>query len=397
VTSGVTAEPAAVVDGDLVLDDHAVDPTTEAAAVADTRPRPRPAPPGRRGGLASLPMRATAAREGTGDREVVALVVVAVVVAAVLAIVWRRDSSEWPDDVRTVAGLQVGDDSVNGVPLRPGTFRVAGELADDLAVPDGTVLLGDVLPTDRARPDPALPGSGWRAHLLVAGDPADAVADLDRQADARGLAPVAGRGCDDELTGGWEPGAVACGFAWRGAGGRELVADLVRGVRTGEGAGDAPASLLRLTLADRTVDPAPDPAAPAGPDPAVPDVALPGGWADPPEAGERLGDGALAALRLPEGADAVVAAWPSADGDATVGAVAELTGDVDAVLGDLAAQLEEATGERPTPEHATLPGGALVRLSASGAGTGGGGDGYVVTATTVGDRTWLTVETAPGG
>ena len=42
MTSGVTAEPAAVVDGDLVLDDHAVDPTTEAAAVADTRPRPRP-------------------------------------------------------------------------------------------------------------------------------------------------------------------------------------------------------------------------------------------------------------------------------------------------------------------------------------------------------------------
>jgi hypothetical protein len=93
---------------------------------------------------------------------------------------------------------------------------------------------------------------------------------------------------------------------------------------------------------------------------------------------------------LPEAADALVAPWPTGDTGLAYGAIAELTGDVDAALADLAAQLSERTGREVPVEHATVPGAAIDRLVAGVPGEGS----YVVTATTVADRTWLTLETS---
>jgi hypothetical protein len=353
---------------------------------------------------------------------IVLVVAVAVVIAVVSAIVWRRPPDD--DDMSAVAertqepdrpfaeradDVVVTDDAVDGVPLRPGTFRAGGELADGLRVPEGTVLLGDVLPTDRAQPSRAEPGSGWRAYLLVAGEMGDVLLDVARQADAAGLVPVAdiaaaagdlppaeAWGCrrDDP---GWH-GRQACRFAWRGAGGRELRAELDRGRRASTGEEDAPVSLLALTVVDRTAGPVPAtaPAVPTMPEFTGTDPGLPGGWAEPPAAGERLGEGvvpaegAVAPLRLPEAADALVAPWPTGDTGLAYGGIAELTGDVDAALADLAAQLRERTGREVPVEHATVPGAAIDRLVAGVPGEGS----YVVTATTVADRTWLTVETS---
>src|SRR5215207_2867078 len=190
----------------------------------------------------------------------------------------------------------------------------------------------------------------------------DVLLDVARQADAAGLVPVAdiaaaagdlppaeAWGCrrDDP---GWH-GRQACRFAWRGAGGRELRAELDRGRRPSTGEEDAPVSLLALTVVDRTAGPVPAtaPAVPTTPVVTGSDPGLPSGWAEPPAAGELLGD-------------------------------------VDAALAALAGQLRERTGQEVPVEHATVPGAAIDRLVAGVPGE----DSYVVTATTVADRTWLT-------
>jgi hypothetical protein len=127
-------------------------------------------------------------------------------------------------------------------------------------------------------------------------------------------------------------------------------------------------------------------------------VPLPGGWGQPTGPGGRLGDGIVpappdglvASLRVPTGAHAVVAAWPTGGNADNYTAILAVTGDVGAVLDDLSAQIDAEVADSLHVEDAEVAGSAITRVSGSDAG----GDYYDLTATTVRGRAWIVVSTS---
>ena len=294
-----------------------------------------------------------------------------------------------------------GTDDVEGVPVLSDAYRTEGELADGLTVPPGTALLGDVLP---ARPflfEGLAEGDGWEAFLLVVGDMAAVLDDLDGQVARLGMEPVSDghyTGCGGSQ---YQPGegVVECRAGWLSD---ELAvsAVLVRGV-VEEGSTSntsRPVSLLTLEVvrldgsgATTTVAPSTTTAAPAPNEPLPPD------WPEPPGPGEHLGDGIVSpdtpevlSLRLPEGANAVVAPWPRGGAVATYGAVVAVTGDSDQVLVDLAEQIDGHFESSFQDSSQEIDGTSIRTIQ----GDNAGGDLLELVATTVGDRTWITVSTS---
>ncbi|MGH9212451.1 MAG: hypothetical protein ACRD2C_17505 [Acidimicrobiales bacterium] len=372
-----------------------------------------------------------------------AVAVAAVLVVAGAGVLVARQS----DDDDAVAGGELDD--VEGVPVLAGAYRTDGELADGLAIPPGTVLLGDVL----LEPFVTAPGRagsgtpGWRAFLLVVGDMSAVLDDLERQASNLGLEsyeewPYA-PGC--EATQYVPPeGLVECGRAWT-SDTVWLWAVTWRGVvPAGSGSQtDRPVSLLTVELgrldpgasATTTAPSAPPPtvvAPPAtqplrtlspatqrelsgpplgldtpartsslqvlqAPPTTTPDSPLPDDWPAPPGPGERLGHGitpddggSVLSLRLPQGAHAVIAPWPTGGNATNYAAIVAVAGDIDSVLADLAAQVHDWFGS-DVHEDATEVDGVAVRTVR---GDDAGGSKLDLTAVTVNDRAWITVSTS---
>jgi hypothetical protein len=266
------------------------------------------------------------------------------------------------------------------------------------------------------------------------------LADLDAQVARLGMAPIP----DEYYAAGCQPssyqppeGLVECRRGWRGP---ELAASavLLRGeVQEGFGSiTSRPVSLLTLEVArldgsgvttasaapgapgppatvapSTTIAPA-APVAPAplsgargevslrvaqDPTPIPPDEPLPTDWPEPPGPGERLGDGItpsdaldeVLSLRLPEGAHAVVAPWPTGGNAANYEAIVAVTGDPDRVLADL---VEQIVGffESDVQDSTEEIDGSPIRTVR---GDQAGGSKLDLVATTVGDRTWITVST----
>jgi hypothetical protein len=405
-------------------------------------------------------------RSGHSTRWLVVAAAVLLVMGGAL-VVARGSGSEGSGTGGLSAGGGVVDggiDDVDGVPVLSGAYRTEGDLADGLMVPPGTVLLGDVLPT---RPfilgSPVDDPPGWEAFLLVVGDMAAVLDDLDAQVARLGMEPIP----DGFYAAGCQPtdyqppeGLVECRRGWLGA---ELAASavLLRGV-VQEGFGSdtsRPVSLLTLevgrldgagvtttsaapgvpgppaTVASSTTIAAPGtlatappatispsttivpstPVAPArrlGPlggssgatslraaqvPPTVPpSEPLPSDWPEPPGPGERLGDGItppdardVLSLRLPEGANAVVAPWPTGGNAANYEAIVAVTGDPDQVLADLVEQIEGFFDSDVQDSTQEIDGDPIRTVR----GDQAGGSKLDLVAATVGDRTWITVST----
>lgn len=316
-----------------------------------------------------------------------------------------------------------GYDEVDGVPVLAGAYRTDGDLGDGLVVPEGTALLGDVLPATEmfVPPFPGRDGDGWEATLLMVGDMADVLDDLARQATDLGLElhddDFYGDGCGPS---GYQPpeGMVVCRFAWIG-GDAWLQAEAWRGVvPAGTGAvEDRPVSLLFVGFArpvpgasagTTTVVPPtviappalrsrrPGPAQPSPGD--VPDEPLPDGWAEPPGPGDHVGDGitppdddSVLSLRLPEGVHSVVAPWPTGGNARNHGALLAVDGgaEADAVIDDLAAQVSDWFGPDARVNSGDVDG--IERRTVRG--DQAGGSKLDLVAVPVGARTWITVET----
>jgi hypothetical protein len=350
------------------------------------------------------------------------------------------------------SGSATGDelDDVDGVPLLRGAYRTDGPLADGLTVPVGTVLLGDMLPADDiyiSRPEH---GTGWRAFLLVTGGFPDVVAELADQASELGL-PASIDEFWNRCYPPDVDGIAGCYLRWSDDS-RALQASMWRGFVTSRTEPPGrPISLLQIELADvpaaaaptppstsvpastsvpppttvvtsdavpsaSTVVPPPSRAIAAGLGPAFAPVAaisgrdvprgddvvdppFPEGWTDPPGPGELLGHGIVTpppeidqvlSLRVPHGAHAVVAPWPAPEGHGPIyGALLAVTGDLDAVMDDLAGQIAGRVDGDPAIERGTV-GGATVQ---STHGSQAGGDEYLATAVTIDGRSWVWVRT----
>jgi hypothetical protein len=337
---------------------------------------------------------------------------------------------------RTDPGLDLGSgpaadgelDELSGVPVLAGAYRAEGDLADGLAVPQGTVLLGEVLP------DGAVFGGGavgqvpgWRALLLVHGDLSEVLDDLTGQATDLGLEPyqndLYSPGCTATD---YQPpeGLVECREAWQND---DLWVDATiwRGVVPAGFSSETarPVSLLTLQLGRLgAAGPPTSPAIPAtatagasapstvvaprplrssspsnAPPATTPDEPLPGGWSEPPGPGQWLGDGIaepdgrdVLSLRLPDGAHAVIAPWPTGGNAPNYAAIVAVTGDPEVVLADLDAQIDvwfDSDVYRPDP---TVIDGALITLVR---GDQAGGSKLDLTAFTIDDHTWITVST----
>jgi hypothetical protein len=297
-------------------------------------------------------------------------------------------------------------DEVAGIPLLAGAYRTDGDLADDLVVPSGAVLLGDVLPIDQihtfGRTELA---PGWKAALLAVGPLPDIVDDLDRQATGLGLELLVGEdffGAHCEAASSYVPaaGTVECRRAWLG-GSAELYVSIVRGLIS-PGAASAttrPVSVLSMEYADLAElgpSTASLPESTASSTTTVPDPPLPDGWPEPPGAGEGLGDGILGpadpnlvSLRVPPGAHAVVVPWPIGGNAANYATVLAITGDLDAVLADLLDQISVRTDGVVSAETSTIDGIEVRTIYGSQAG----GDEYDLHAATIKGRSWVMVRT----
>lgn len=334
-----------------------------------------------------------AAMEGrlSGRRVVGIVVLVAVLVAGAgvggAVLLADDDDPETGDD--NDGGRDGGGfDDVAGVPLLAGAYRESGPLADGLEVPEGTVLLGDVLYDDALYLHGNVTVEGWTAGFLVVGDLDDVVADVARQAADLGLGTPVDEyrraGCSPQP---WLPGTVECSASWESPAQR-LSADVLRGT-TDEG---RPVSVLWLT-SDRGGRP--DAGVPEEQDLEMPDEPLPGGWPEPPGPGDGLGegivgpDGGVVSLRVPDGARAVMTAWPTGGTGTNYDAVLAVDGDLDAVLDDLAAQIERRV-EGPAQRGSGTVDGHEVR---SVYGSQAGGDSYDIHAVTVDGRSWIRVST----
>ena len=318
----------------------------------------------------------------SGRRVVGVVVVVTMLLAGAgvaAAVLLADDASDTSDD---------GFDDVAGVPLLAGAYRESGPLADGLEVPEGTVLLGDVLYDDALYTYDGVGVEGWTAGFLVVGDLDDVVADVARQAADLGL----GTPVDEYLRAEcaqqpWLPGTVECSASWEGPA-QLLRANVLRGTAD-EG---RPVSVLWLTSNRRG---RPDAGVPEEQDLDMPDEPLPGGWPEPPGPGDGLGegivrpDGGVVSLRVPDGARAVVAPWPTGGNDANYDALLAVDGDLDAVLDDLAGQIEARVGD-PTQQGSGTVDSHEVR---SVYGSQAGGDSYDVNAVTVDGRSWVHVST----
>jgi hypothetical protein len=384
-----------------------------------------------------------------GGRVALVAVVLALVLGAVVSGT-RALLSGSPRSESTTGGEF---DEIAGVPLLRGAYRTDGPLADDLTVPEGTVLLGEVLPAD----DLFLPGpgegTGWRAFLLVTGDVSDVVAGLANQASAIGMSQVD----DDEFWNECSPpapqpdadGVATCRILW-GDDERVLQASVWRGnEKSSDDLAARPISLMQVEVADLAATESPPASPPAAapttvvppatavtPDavpadpavgveplptvidragpvvvPVVPvvhadavadddvDPPFPQGWTEPPGPGELLGDGFVVpppevdqvlSLRVPQGAHAIVAPWPTPEGHGPIySALLSVTGDVDAVMQDFAVQIADRVDGDPSVGSRAVD-GAMLR---STGGSQAGGDGYRVLAVTLDDRSWVWVHT----
>ena len=333
-----------------------------------------------------------AAMEGRlSGRRVVGIVVL---VAVLLATAGVGGAVLLADDDTETGGGGIDDGGggriveLAGVPLLAGAYRASGPLADGLEVPGGTVLLGDVLYDDALYLYDNVAIEGWTAGFLVVGDLDGVVADIARQAADLGL----GTPVDEDRRAGcspqpWLSGTVECSASWESPA-QLLRADVLRGTTDG----GRPVSVLWLTSERRG---RPDAGVPEEQDLGMPEEPLPDGWPEPPGPGDGLGDGivepdgGVVSLRVPDGARAVMSAWPTGGISTNYDAVLAVDGDLDAVLDDLAAQIERRV-EGPAQRRSGTVDGHEVR---SVYGSQAGGDSYDIHAVTLDGRSWVRVST----
>jgi hypothetical protein len=97
---------------------------------------------------------------------------------------------------------------------------------------------------------------------------------------------------------------------------------------------------------------------------------------------------AVLSLRLPDDAAAVVAPWPTGGNAANYAAIVAVTGDLDAVMADLVAQVGARFGPNDTHDELTeVEGSPLREIS----GDEAGGAKLAITAVTIDGRSWITV------
>jgi hypothetical protein len=131
--------------------------------------------------------------------------------------------------------------------------------------------------------------------------------------------------------------------------------------------------------------------------PLLPDPG-PGGWPELPGPGDHVGDGItppddrlVLSLRIPEGARSVVAPWPTGGNARNHQAILAVDehADAGAVMADLSAQVHDWFGADATEETDELAGARRHAVR----GDQAGGSKLELVATTLGERTWITVAT----
>lgn len=259
--------------------------------------------------------------------------VVALVVAAVLVAV-GCSGGDGDDDTASTSPLEsTTDERVEVTEAELGPFVVEPDLVagagtplgGGLSVPGGTVLLGAAFPD--------LVGGGYRAMLLVTGDPVEVFNGLGDQARGLGMARVEG-GCTGDAT------SITCrGRFVDGADGEALTVDLLRrvderGVVSGLG-------LRYLPPGTTTEDVEQGQSTPTQPIADVPLPAEPIAAPDPTDVGALLRAGNAPVRTIERGSELIGLPGPCGCDAPGWGFVAEITGVVRDVVAAYARQFSD--------------------------------------------------------
>jgi hypothetical protein len=268
------------------------------------------------------------------------------------------------DAVSTLGGAPVVTDA---------TTAAGGRLPDGFSVPDGTVLLGAVEPTGPTRSvnGVIVPERGWRALLLVTGDPYDVLDEIRAQAARTGMPGSLMPRCEANTHLRWfecEVDAYSPGFFEDPARGAGFFARLTRGPGNAE---LGPMSHLLLSFSEiQPATPRQPEEPPAPMDRTEPVPPFPVDWPPPLQPGDPFGTIRMETWLIEEGTRLV--GPPSYTAVCATGgfdAVFEVTGDAKRVVDGYARQFEARSfGPVRGDWDVDLPGGPSASFTGPGAG-----------------------------